>query len=220
MGLRFHQFLVSMPSITLELDNILQQRLADEYKRMSIEWLRNHPGTMPPDFNHWIVERLAAGMPQTGRNERELDEMRMVNAIEKLITELVPHRFGLVHIGKAGEELDDAISELGQTLIAELGLSRSRTKRIQDLLAYYAKSPKEVADLGHVVVTNRAYGALHEAYRELVARTETARAKLGEEKALGRVEGAVAMLVSLGVLSREAAREKTDTFRLAGSSEQ
>lgn len=209
-----------MPSITLALDDILQQRLADEYKRMSIEWLRNHPGTMPPDFSQWLMERLATSVAQTGRNERELDEMRMVNAIEKLITELSPHRFGLVHLGKSGEELADAIAELGQTLIAELGLSRSRTKRIQDVLAYYAKSPKEVADLGHVTVTNRTYGALHEAYRELAARTETARVRLGEDKALGRLEGAVAMLVSLGVMSREAAREKTEGFRLAGSGEQ
>lgn len=206
-----------MPSITLALDDILQQRLADEYKRMSIEWLRSHPGTMPPDFSQWLVERLAAGMPQSSRSERELDEMRMVNAIEKLITELMPHRFGLVYLGKTQEELGDAIAELGQTLIAELGLSRTRTKRIQDLLAYYAKSPKEVADLGHVTVTNRAYGALHEAFRELAARTETARARLGEDKALGRLEGAVAMLVSLGVMSRETAREKTESFRHAGS---
>lgn len=206
-----------MPSITLALDDTLQQRLADEYKRMSIEWLRSHPETMPPDFSQWLIERLAAGMPQSSRSERELDEMRMVNAIEKLITELAPHRFGLVHLGKSGNELGDAIEELGQTLIAELGLSRSRAKRIQDLLAYYAKSPKEVADLGQVAVTSRAYGALHEAYRELASRTEAARARLGEDKALGRLEGAVAMLVSLGVMSREAAREKTESFRLADS---
>lgn len=208
-----------MPSITLAIDDLLQQRLEDDYKRMSIEWLRNHPGTMPPDFGQWLSERLASSVQHTGRNERELDEMRTVNAIEKLITELAPHRFGLVHLGKTAEELADAIEELGQTLLGELGLSRSRAKRIQDLLAYYAKSPKEVADMGHVVVTNRAYGALHEAYRELAARTETARARLGEDKALGRLEGAVAMLVSLGIMSRETAREKTEAFRLAGGGE-
>jgi hypothetical protein len=208
-----------MPSITLALDDQLQQRLDDEYKRMSIEWLSNHPGTMPPDFGQWLAERLATGLPQTSRSERELDEMRMVNAIEKLITELAPHRFGLVHLGKTGEELADAVEELGQTLIAELGLSHSRAKRIQDLLAYYAKNPREVADLGHVVVTHRASGALHEAYRELAVRTETARARLGEDKALGRLEGAVAMLVSLGIMSRETAREKTEAFRLSGSGE-
>ncbi|WP_151638381.1 hypothetical protein [Noviherbaspirillum aerium] len=209
-----------MPSITLALDDTLHQRLVEEHKRMSIEWLRSHPETMPPDFNAWLIVRLATNVPQPARSERELDEMRMVNAIEKLITELAPHRFGLVHLGKTGEELADAVTELGQTLIAELGLSRSRTKRIQDLLAYYAKSPKEVADLGHVGVTNRAYGALHEAYRELAVRTEKARGRLGEEKALGRLEGAVAMLVSAGVMSRESAREKTEAFRLAGNREQ
>jgi hypothetical protein len=206
-----------MPSITIPLDDILQQRLDEEYRRMSIEWLRSRPGTMPPDFSQWLAERLAAGMPQSSRNERELDEMRMVNAIEKLITELAPHRFRLVHLGKTAEELGDAIAELGQTLISELGLSRSRAKRIQDLLAYYTKSPKEVADQGHVAVTSRAHGALNEAFRELAARTETARARLGDDRALGRLEGAVAMLVSMGVMSREAARDKTESFRLAGS---
>lgn len=55
---------------------------------------------------------------------------------------------------------------------------------------------------------------LQEAYRELVERTESAVIRLGEHRAIGRVEGAAAILVSAQVIERRAAQERTEAFKL------
>jgi len=203
-----------MRSITITINDEEQALLTDEYKKMSIDWLRSRPGTLPPAFEQWLTDRTVASIREGGRRGNETEEIRTVDAIEKLVTALHPHGFGLVHFGKAGVEVTDSADELVGKLAAELGLSRTRAHRIRELLAHYAKHPKEIADAGQVMVTRRTYGALHEAYRELVLRTEKARRRLGEEKATGRVEGGVAILVSLNVMTREAAQARTEAFRL------
>jgi hypothetical protein len=45
-------------------------------------------------------------------------------------------------------------------------------------------------------------------------RTTTALDHLGTERAIGRIEGAIALLVSLGIIEREAGREKTKAFKV------
>ncbi|KRB87574.1 hypothetical protein [Noviherbaspirillum sp. Root189] len=203
-----------MRSITITLNDEEQALLTEEYKKMSIDWLRCRPGTLPPAFEQWVTDRTIASIRESALRGTESEEIRAIDAIEKLITGLRPNGFGLVHFGKAGIEPADSAEELADKMATELGLSRTRANRIRELLVNYAKHPKEIADAGHVVVTRRTYGALHEAYRELVLRTEKARKRLGEDKALGRVEGGVAILVSLNVMTRETAQAKTDAFKL------
>lgn len=201
-----------MPDITIVLSDEEQRLLSDEYRKMSIEWLHNNAASLPPPFEQWIASRLVADMRQAAMSKHDVEEMHAINAIEKLVTGLQRHGFGLAHLGRQSE-MPEAIGRLAQATAYGLGLSLHTAKRIQELLDYYVKSAKEVADLAHVTVTNRAYGLLHEAYRELIERTTKASDHLGEEKALGRAEGAAAILVSMHVMTRDAAKEKTEAFK-------
>lgn len=201
-----------MPDITIAMGDEEHRLLSDEYRKMSIEWLRDNTASLPPPFEQWITSRLVADMRQAAMSKHEIVEMHAINAIEKLVTGLQPHGFGLAHLGKQGEAAD-AIMKLAHSTAAGLGLTLHTAKRLQELLEYYAKSAREVADLAHVTTTNRAYGMLHESYRELIERTTKASDHLGEEKALGRVEGGAAILVSMHVMTREAATEKTEAFK-------
>jgi hypothetical protein len=75
------------------------------------------------------------------------------------------------------------------------------------------KDPKEIADLAQIGVTNRTYGALNEAFRHLFERTTQSVPNLGSDRAIGRVEGAASILVSVDVMSRQIAMEKTKSFK-------
>jgi hypothetical protein len=202
----------TMPDIKITLDEEQHHLLSEEYKKACIDWLRSKPGAVPPPFEQWLSRRLADNVRSAARSEREVEELRILNAIEQLVTHLQAHGFGLAHLGQHGAELPDSAEALAQALIADLGLPRVRARRMRELLEYYSRNAREIADLGLVTVTSRAYAALHEACRELIERTKIARPHLGEDKALGRVEGAVAILVSLNVMSRQAAREMADAF--------
>ncbi len=202
-----------MPSINITLTDHEYRLLSDEYKKMSIDWLQANNSSVPPVFEQWLATHLMAGVGNAATPEREVAELRIFNAIEKLITGLQAHDFGLAHLERHDSALSESAAALGHAIAASLTLTQPRAKRIQELIEYYAKSPREIADLARVVVTNRAYGALHEAYRELVERTEKAVDHLGDDKALGRVEGAVAILVNLQVMNRQAAKQKTEAFK-------
>lgn len=203
-----------MPDIKIMFSDEQQRVLTDEYKKASIDWLRSKPGTVPPPFERWLADRIADSVQQAAMSRHEIEELRSFNAVEALITRLQTHGFSLAHLEQHRSELGEAADALAQAIAQDLGLSHARSKRIRELLEYYAKSAKAVADAGQVAVSNHTYGALHEIWRELVERTDKARDHLGEEKALGRVEGAVAILVGMNVMTRPAAREKTEAFRL------
>jgi hypothetical protein len=202
-----------MHTINISLNDEEHRALSDEYRNMTLEQL--HAGADVTPFEQWLAARLvaSAGSPAAGGAAATgSDDICAFNAIEKLITSLKPHGFGLAWLGKYGEELPDSAAELAETLVKDLQLTRPQTRRIQELVEYYAKSAKDIADAARVVVTNRTYGALHEEFRELTERTEKALDHLEPGQALGRVEGAAAMLVGLRVMTRQAAKEKTDAF--------
>jgi hypothetical protein len=203
-----------MQTVNITLSDEDHRALSGEYRNATLEQLRASSDVQP--FEQWLAARVVRASNAVAEVQAsptaEADEVRAFDAIEKLITSLRQHSFGLAWMGKYGEELSDSASELAATLVKDLSLPRQQTRRIEELLEYYGKSAKDIADAARVVVTNRAYGAMHEAFRELVERTEKAD-HLDEGQALGRVEGAAAMLVSMRVLNREAAKEKTDAFR-------
>lgn len=203
-----------MPEIRISINDDEHRLLSDEYKKMSIEWLRSKAGTVPPPFEQWLATRLTLSIRKAAAPEHELEEMQSFTAIEKLITGLQQNGYGLAHIGRQGATQAESASAFAQTLAHDLGFSAQRAKRIEELLGYYSKGAKDIADAAHVGVTNRAYGGMHEAWRELTERTAKAFDHLGEERALGRVEGAIAILVAMHVITRENAREKTEAFRL------
>ncbi len=201
-----------MHTINISLNDEEHRALSDEYRNRTLEQLR--AGTDATSFEQWLTARLVTGpgSPATEAPVAGLDDVRAFNAIEKLIISLKPHDFGLAWMGRYGKELPDSAAELAETLVKDLNLTRPQMRRIQELVEYYAKSAKDIADAARVVVTNRTYGALHEEFRELTERTEKALDHLEPGQALGRVEGAAAILVGLRVMTRQTAKEKTDAF--------
>ncbi|RJG05751.1 hypothetical protein D3870_06710 [Noviherbaspirillum cavernae] len=202
-----------MPVINITLNDDAYNALQDEYRKMAIAWPRPGRAALPPGFDEWLAARAIGGEVEA-LPRAALDDVRTFTAIEKLITRLAQHGFGLAHLAKNDASLPDAARELSESLVGDLNLPSQQRKRIEELIEYYAKSAKEIADLGRVGVTNRAYGALHEACRDLVERTGSAVDRLGEERGVGRAEGAIAMLVSLGVMDRKTGTEKTEAFKL------
>ena len=97
-------------------------------------------------------------------------------------------------------------------MVEDFALQPHYAKRLYELFAHYLKSAREIADAAQVGITNRAYGALTETHRKLTERTGGAIARLGAEKAIGRVEGATAMLVGLEVMDRATAKKRTSAF--------
>jgi hypothetical protein len=202
-----------MPSINIVLSEDDYNKLQEDYKKMTAALPKRGLSALPPTFEEWLATKAITGH-DTAAASGGLDDVRAFNAIEKLITSLRSHDFGLAHLGKHGMSSTISAQQLAENLVRNLNLSQQQMKRIQDLIEYYSKGAKETADLAHVGVTNRAYGALHEAYRELVDRTEKAVDRLGEERAIGRVEGAIAILVNMHVMDRQIAKEKAGAFRL------
>ena len=204
-----------MPDIHFAIGDEDYRVLSEEYRKASIVWLRSNPSSVPPSFEQWLGGRAVDCVKQAAMEAHEVDEMRAINAMEKLVTSFQRHGFGLAYLNRQDAEPDEAIAELAQAVAGELGLPHHTATRLRELLKYYAKSAREIADTGHVVMTNRAYGALHEAFRELTERTAKAADHLSDDRALGRVEGAVAILAAMQVMTRETAKEKTEAFKQA-----
>lgn len=202
-----------MPDITITVSDDDYRTLSDEYKKASIAWLRLHPTTVQLSFEQWLSEHVVEYTRQTAMSSRGVENLHAITAMEKLITRLQSHGFGLAYLGKPGTEPAESIFELARAVASELGLPHHIERRLHELLEYYTKNAKEIADTAHVVMTNRAYGALHEALRELGERTAKAAAHLGDERAIGRIEGAVAILAGVRVMTREAAQEKAEAFK-------
>ena len=201
-----------MALVTLELSDEDHLSLQEEYRQMAVSWPRPGRTGPPPSFEQWLGARVAGHSdPQAADTGR--DDIRAFAAIEKLVISLQQHGFGLAHLGRHDATIAESADALAELLVRELRMTMLQKKRIEEVIGYYAKTAKEIADSGRVGVTNRAYGALHEAYRELVERTGDALTRLGEQRSIGRVEGAVAILVSLQVMERQSARQKTEAFK-------
>lgn len=198
-----------MPQITLSLDDDRHRALSDEYKRMSITWLRDKPDA-PPPFEQWLATRLQGAAPVRHSDEVR-EELQTVDVIEKLVTALGNNGFALAQVDR--REREDAAEALAEALAETLELSPPRARRLVELVSYYCKSAREVADAAHLGMTNRVYGTLHEAQRALTERTARGLDRLGPERAMGRVEGGLAILMLLQVMTRQAGREKAEEFR-------
>lgn len=200
-----------MPVISVAYSEETHAKLHAEYVKMSAAWLRLGRKASPPTFEQWLAER--AIVAEGAGSELDPDNVQVFNAIEKLVTSLDRQGFGLAHLAKHNTSPQESSLELAKVLVRDLQLQPHYLKRMQDLFEHYLKSAKEIADAGQVGITNRGYGALNEAFRKLSERTSKAAEHLGEERALGRVEGAVAILVSVDIMDRRVAEEKTEAFK-------
>lgn len=200
-----------MAVINISFSEDEYSRLKEEHKKV-VARAKHDLTTLPPTFEEWIAARAANSNDATA-SDAGLDDVRAFNVIEKLITSLRLHGFGLAHLGKQDIPPAEAARELAEAIVSDLNLSQQQARRIQEVVEYYSKGAKEIADAGQVGVTNRTYGALHEAFRDLVDRADKSVDRIGEERAIGRVEGAIAILVNVHVMDRQAAKEKTEAFK-------
>ncbi|MES2832267.1 MAG: hypothetical protein V4695_09775 [Pseudomonadota bacterium] len=206
-----------MPVINVVLNEIDHQRLEAEHEALKKAWAKLGHSTLPPTFAAWLGTRISQ---QTGGHEVDnpMGDVRLFNAIEKLITSLPIHGFQLAHT--TATEVPTANSatasstSLASAMVKDFKLQPHYTKRLQELFLHYLKTPKEIADAAHVGITNRAYGALTEAQRRLTARTSASIERLGADRAIGRIEGATAMLVSLDVMNTTTAKKHTSAFKI------
>jgi hypothetical protein len=199
-----------MPAITITLSDAEHRCLNDDYKEMVLAWPRLHARTPPPRFEEWLVNRALTSGNTEGVAPGSIDEARLYDAIEQVVTSLRPHGFGLMRPVRSDKA---ACAALAADIAGKTGLGAQHTKRLQELLDYYARDAKELADLAQLVLTSHTYDALHENLRELKERTGKALGHLGEEQALGRIEGALAILVGLQAMSRQSAREQAALFK-------
>lgn len=201
-----------MPVINVVISEVDQLRMEQEHGDLVSAWARLGNKGQPPTFAKWVGSRLTHG-DGTPQDDTALGDIRLFNAIERLVTSLPKHGFSLAHTGTGDADPTVAAGRLGQAMVDDFQLQPHYAKRLQELFSHYARTPKEIADAAHVGVTNRAYGALTEAHRQLTDRTRSAIAKLGAEQAIGRVEGATAILVSLDVMDRTTAKKRTSEFK-------
>ncbi len=200
-----------MPVISVPYSDHEYAKLQDEYIKLTAAWPGIGQKASAPTFEQWIGQRaLAAGMTASDPDQ----DMQVFNGIEKLVTSLDRKGFGLAHLAKHGMSPEESALELAKAMAADLKLQPQYLKRLQELFEHYLKNAKDIADAGQVGITNLAYGALNEAQRKLAERTAKAAGHLGEERAIGRVEGGVAILVSLSILDRNSAEEKAEAFKL------
>jgi len=206
----------TMAVIEIVLNETDHTRLQGEYSKMCETWSRMGHAALPPTFEQWLGARTAE--MDVAKSGAELDDMRVFSVIERLVTSLPQHGFSLAHVVKQGVSRSDATRGLAELIVRDFRLPAQYTKRIEDLIEHYVRDAREVADQAQLVITNRTFGALNEAYRQLAERTESSIQRLGPDRAIGRVEGAAAILVGMEVMGRESAREKTKDFKVLARS--
>lgn len=202
-----------MPKIEIELDEKEFARLQEAHRVALQATNPTDPGAVPPDFGKWLGQVLPSSHTAQ-ENHSELNAIRAFTAIEKFVFNLHQRGFMLAQPGKAGGQQPRSQQELAQAVVNDLQLLPNHVKRIQDMLAHFSKTPMELAEAANIALTSRGQAALLEAYRLLVERTEKAADNLGVERAIGRVEGSAAMLVSVDIVDRDSAKKKTDEFKI------
>ncbi|GAC1423586.1 MAG: hypothetical protein NVSMB6_24800 [Burkholderiaceae bacterium] len=201
-----------MPVINIVLSEQDHQQLERQYATLVSDWPRLEDARTPPAFLDWLCTRVVTDA-QAQAHYAALSDIRVFNAIEKLVTNLPRYGFHLAHTALQNVPPETSAQKLAEAMVDDLTLQSNYAKRLQDLFRHYLKSAKEIADVAQVGITNRAYGALTEAHRRLLERTTGAISKLGAEKAIGRVEGATAILVGLDVMDRGTAKKRTTAFK-------
>ncbi len=202
-----------MPVINVVINEADHHLLEQEHADLVSAWARLGHQTQPPTFAKWLGSRLkpSDALPP---EDPGMSDIRLFNAIEKMVTSLPQHGFHLAHTGIGDTNPAAASAALAKAIVDDFKLQPQYAKRMQELFLHYLKTAREIADAAQVGITNRAYGALTEAHRQLTERTTGGIAKLGAEQAIGRIEGATAILVSVDVMDRLSARKRTNAFKL------
>lgn len=198
-----------MPQISISVSPEAHQNLLKSFQK-TVD--ATPSGALRISFDDWLLARISTE-PKTESSSAELNDIYSFNAIERMVTRLHKHGYGLACYPKAAVKAEMSAALLASAIVKDLKLTTPYVKRLQDLFKHYQKDAKEIADAAQVGITNRAYGAISEAFSLLVARTEKAEENLDDERALGRVEGGIAMLVNLDIMTRVNATKKAAEFK-------
>lgn len=198
-----------MPKINISITADAHQNLLKNYQKIVDATAAD---TSPPSFDEWLLGRIS-NVEKIKASATELNDIHAFNAIEKMMTSLHKHGFSLTCFPRTGMEPEMSANLLASAIVKDLKLTPQYVKRLQDLFVHYQKGAREMADAAQVGITNRAYGAISETFSQLVVRTEKAEDSLSEERALGRVEGGLAILVGLDIMTRAAAQKRTAEFK-------
>jgi hypothetical protein len=199
-----------MPAINVVISETDHKKLREDYEKMSVAWAQQGRHSAPPPFEHWAGERL---MGVTPISAGEIDHIRVFSVVEQLITSLHIHGFCLAHIAGHVTPPEKSAQEMAQALAQHFELPAHYIKRLQDVLTYYQKSPDSLIDGGQEQSMLHSASAIKEAHEEMLDRTTKALDHLDTERAIGRIEGSIALLVNLEVMERETAKEKTQAFK-------
>lgn len=162
-----------------------------------------------PPFDLWLQQSIV--LPAVPGNTAH-DDMLGFKMIENLVTSLQSCGYTLVqHVG--AESMEGAGNRLAQLLAQQFNSPDFYLKRIQDVLGYYQKTVDLVAATARQDEIARFAINLRAAYRLLLQRSDAALDHLSEDRAIGRAEGAAAMLVSGAVMTRHEAQQETAGFK-------
>lgn len=199
-----------MPAVNLIINETEHKKLQDDYEKMTVSWAQQGRQTPPPSFEHWVSERLTGATPVSAE---EIGHVRVFSAIEQLVTSMHVHGLCLANVTGDTTPSEKPAHDLAQELARRSGLPQHYVKRLQDVFTYYQKNVASLVDSGDGKTSLHSGAALERAYEDLLDRTTKALDHLESERAIGRIEGAIAILVSLDVMGRDSAKEKTLTFK-------
>ncbi len=190
-------------------------KLKEEYESIVATWPTLGLGaTPPPTLQQWIGAR-AIVVCRPNSSDQHLSDIRLFNAIEKLVTNFRLYNFNLTHIDTDGRQFIDSSQSMAEMLVSNFKLPHHFTKRFSELFDYYQKSLTEVVNSENVGLTPLANANLIDALQRFIGRTAEAvvEREVDVDRAIGRVEGAAALLLRANVISRERAAEETDQFK-------
>lgn len=190
-----------MPEVTLHLSR-------PEYTLLKNRFAQDSTTAPLPTFEQWLIRTAIEQAAGAGQQ----DDIRHFKIIEGLITGLQQCGYQLVQTGP-DRSAERATLDLSVKLASEFDGPEFYVRRIHELLDYYQKLSHDVTASARDAAAGAIGATLHDAWLTLLQRT--GRNSLSGERAIGRVEGAAAMLVSAGVLDRRAAQEHTDAYKAA-----
>lgn len=199
-----------MPAVNIIISETDYKKLQEDYEKMAAGWAQQGRQLAPPPFDHWTGERLMGTIPLS---VEEIEHMRLFSAIEQLVTSMHLHGFCLAHVAGHGTAPEKSAQALAQALAQHFELPAPYVKRLQDVFAYYQKSAGSLVDGDSGTPVLHSAAAIERAYEDFLDRTNKALDHLDVERAIGRIEGAIALLVNLEIMNRENARDKTQAFK-------
>lgn len=191
-------------------------RLKSEYVKVCETWEQLGNRNAPPSFLDWAGVRLTEG--HESPPDLNLDDLRLFHGLERFVTSLQQHGLSLVRNRPVDKETGEPCADVAHLMAQDFKLAPQFEKRIRDLLLHYIKPAREVANSAGVGITRQAQHVLKESYERLIDHCTKSIASLGPERAIGRAEGAAAVLVSAEAMDAKTAQTRTEEFKVRARS--